>query len=264
MLSLDGSLLRGSIRDEGASKLEERKIIKFIVFRFNPAKDKKPTYKTYEVPYREGMTVLDGLNYIIENIDPTLSIRFSCRQGICGSCGMVINGKYELACKTQIKEIVEDGIIRVEPMPRFPIIKDIVVDYQQFFEKVRKAKAYFIGAEKDLERENIQTPHQRLKIEKYLDCVLCGACMSACPIDETDWEFLGPAPLMRAYKFLGDSRDEGGLIRLKAITGIDGIWRCHLAYSCVEACPRELAPAIAIRNLQRMALRWSLTGKIKK
>lgn len=88
--------------------------------------------------------------------------------------------------------------------------------------------------------------------------------MSACPVDETDWEFLGPAPLMRAYKFIGDNRDKGAIIRLKAITGIDGIWRCHLAYSCVEACPRELAPAIAIRNLQKIAFKWSLTGKISK
>ncbi|MGQ4891162.1 MAG: succinate dehydrogenase/fumarate reductase iron-sulfur subunit [Candidatus Njordarchaeia archaeon] len=243
--------------------MKDGDMIKFVVFRFDPNKDEKPYYKTYEVPYRKGMVVLDGLRYIFENLDGSLSIRFSCRQGICGSCAMLINGKYDLACKTQVDKVIKNNTIKVEPMPHYPIIKDLVVDLSSLYEKVKKAKAFFIGESVDLEREYLQTPKQRVKIENYLDCVLCGACVSACPINETDWEFLGPAPLMRAYKFAGDNRDKGNGVRLAAVTGPDGIYRCHLAYSCVEACPRELAPAIAIRNLKKMAFKAALTGKVR-
>ncbi len=242
--------------------MKEGEIVKFIVFRFDPTVDEKPHYDTYEVPYTKGMVVLDGLRYIFENLDPTLSVRFSCRQGICGSDGMLINGKYDLACKAQVKEIAKNGVIKVEPMPHFPVIKDLVVDLSILYEKVRKAKAFFIGESVDLEREYLQTPKQRAKIEHYLECVLCGACVSACPINETDWDFLGPAPLMRAYRFAGDNRDQGNRLRLAAIMDVDGVYRCHLAYSCVEACPKELAPAIAIRNLKKIAFKVALTGKL--
>ncbi len=236
--------------------------LKFIVFRFDPRKDEAPTYKEYEVPYRRGMTVLDGLMYIFENLDPSLSIRFSCRQGICGSCGMVINGKYELACKAQVNKLVKNNTIKVEPMPHYPVIKDLVVDLTTLYEKVKKAKAFFIGESIDLEREFLQTPKQREKISEYLHCVLCGACVSACPVVETDWEFLGPAPLMRAYRFAADNRDQGNRVRIPAVTGSDGCYRCHFAYSCVEACPKELPPAIAIRSLQRLAFKAALTSKL--
>ena len=239
-------------------------IIRFIVFRFDPTKDKEPYFKTYKVPYRKGLTVLDGLIYIFENYDPTLSARINCRQGICGSDGMLINGKYELACKTQIKDIAKNGIIKLEPMPNYPIIKDLIVDLSLLYKKTKKARAYFIREIANVEREYIQKQEQVEKIEPFLDCVLCGACLSACPVNETNFQFLGPAPLMRAYKFAADSRDRGNHIRFPAITDIDGIYRCHLAYSCVEACPRELAPAIAIRNLKRMAFRAALTGRVKR
>ncbi len=236
--------------------------IKFVVFRFDPKKDSAPYFQTYEIPYRRGMTVLDGLRYIFENIDHTLSIRFSCRQGICGSDGMLVNGKYALACQTQISEVIKDGVVKIEPMPHYPVIKDLVVDLTTLYEKLKKAKAFFMGESVDLEREYLQTPKQRAKLEDYLTCVLCGACVSACPVNETDWEFLGPAPLMRAFKYLIDNRDKVKLPRIVALTGGDGIYRCHLAYSCVDACPKELPPAIAIRDLQKIAFKVALTGKL--
>ncbi|MBI2858024.1 MAG: succinate dehydrogenase iron-sulfur subunit [Chloroflexi bacterium] len=226
--------------------------VTFKVFRFNPETDKEPHVDTFSVPKKEGMTVLEGLLYILDNLDPTLSFRFACREGVCGSCAMFVNGKYKLACQTQISTLKTDTI-EVQPLPNFPLIKDLVVDLTSFFEKLEKVMPYLKTTTQPPEKERLQSPRERKKIGEAIDCVLCAACQSACPQSWTNKDFLGPAVLLKSYRFLADSRDEAGADRLKLVSGEDGVWRCHSAFNCVEACPKSVNQAEAISALKRKA-----------
>lgn len=226
--------------------------VSISVFRFNPEQDKESRFNSYQVPVRHGMTVLDGLLYILDNLDPTLSLRFACREGVCGSCAMFINGSYRLACQTQIKHL-HTNRIQVEPLPNFPIIKDLVVDLAGFFEKVEKVMPYLQANSADPEKERLQSPAQRHKINEVIDCILCASCQSACPQCWTNKDFLGPAVLVKAYRFIGDSRDESNGNRLKLVSGEDGVWRCHSVFNCVEACPKSINQTAAIGALKRGA-----------
>jgi succinate dehydrogenase / fumarate reductase, iron-sulfur subunit len=226
--------------------------VSFEVFRFSPEADKESHFDKYEVPAREGMTVLDGLLHILDNVDPTLSFRFACREGVCGSCAMFVNGSYRLACQTQLKDLKSDRIV-VQPLPNFPIIKDLVVDLTAFFEKVEKVMPYLSAASAPPEKERLQSQEQRQRIDEVIDCILCAACQSACPQGWTDKNFLGPAVLVKAYRFIGDSRDESAKERLKLVAGEDGVWRCHAVFNCVEACPKKINQTVAISALKRKA-----------
>ncbi|MBI2854675.1 MAG: succinate dehydrogenase iron-sulfur subunit [Chloroflexi bacterium] len=226
--------------------------VTYTVFRFDPSKDKESRYEAYQVPVREGMTVLDGLLYILDNVDPTLSFRFACREGVCGSCAMFINGSYRLACQTQIKDLKSDRI-KIEPLPNFQVIKDLVVDLAVFFEKLEKAMPYLVAAGALPEKERLQSMEQRKQINEVIDCILCAACQSACPQAWTNKDFLGPAVLTKAYRFVGDSRDGAQRERLKLVAGEDGVWRCHSVFNCVEACPKKINQTVAISRLKRKA-----------
>ncbi|MEW6033592.1 MAG: succinate dehydrogenase iron-sulfur subunit [Chloroflexota bacterium] len=228
-------------------------VLNFVVFRFDPERDREGHFDSYPVPAREGMTVLEGLLYILDDLDPTLSFRFACREGVCGSCAMFINGSYRLACQTQLKEL-RGATVRVEPLPNFPIIKDLVVDLTSFFEKVDKVMPYIKTASAPPEKERLQTVAQRQRINEVIDCILCGACQSACPAMWTNKEFLGPAVLVKAYRFIADSRDEAQQERLRLVSGEDGVWRCHSVFNCVEACPKKVNQTVAIGALKRRAL----------
>lgn len=226
--------------------------VTFSVFRFNPETDKKPHFDTFSVPLKESMTVLDGLLCILDNLDPTLSFRFACREGVCGSCAMFVNGSYKLACQTQISTLKSDRI-EVQPLPNFPLIKDLVVDLTSFFEKVEKIMPYLTSASAPPEKEKLQSPAQRKKIDEVIDCILCAACQSACPQGWTGKDFLGPAVLIKAHRFIADSRDEAADERLKLVMGEDGVWRCHSVFNCVEACPKNINQTVAIGVLKRKA-----------
>ena len=224
----------------------------FKIFRFNPDEDQKPYYKSYAVDVKEGMNVLDALNEIKWKQDGTLTFRRSCRHGICGSCAMTINGLNKLACETQITSL-GGGTIVLEPLRHFPVIKDLAVDMEGFFKKLEAVKPYFIAGTPPTDKERIQSVEDRKKIDGSYECILCGACTSSCPSFWADEEFLGPAALLKAYRFVFDTRDEGWKERLPILDDRHGLWRCHTIFNCM-ICPKSLNPTWAIGELKMKAI----------
>lgn len=237
-------------------------IKKFKVFRFDPDKDKSYHFASYEVPFTQGMTVLDGLNYIQENFDGTLAYRSSCREGVCGSCAMHINGKYRLACETQLIELPES--ITVRPMAHMDIIKDLYVDMEPFWKKYKLVKPYLIPGNPDPEQERLQTQDDRKNLDKVVDCILCGLCYSSCAVNGYDEDYLGPAALAKANRFFMDSRDQADEERLSLVAGEHGAMRCHTMFNCQNVCPKEVDPTANIANLKRNLVAKQMSGKFTK
>ncbi|MCS7142964.1 MAG: succinate dehydrogenase iron-sulfur subunit [Aigarchaeota archaeon] len=227
------------------------------VYRFDPTSGKPPTYKRYSVPITERETVLDALLYVKEHQDATLSLRFSCRMAVCGSCGMLIDGLPRLACYTQISELDTDEI-EVRPMSNYPIVRDLVVDMSGFFEKHRSVMPWLIR--RDVREQNqptkqyLQSDEQLLEYLQFSYCIKCGLCYAACPVVTAMDEFLGPQALAQLYRYIRDSRDEGATERLKSAGEFNGVWRCHFAGSCSQVCPKGVDPALAIQLLRRRTL----------
>ncbi len=226
----------------------------FNVQRYLPGKDEKPYMQRFTVPMKPGLTVLDGLIYIKENLDNTLSFRSSCRMGICGSCGVLVNNFPMLACHTPVEELKTDRVT-VKSLPNFPIIRDLVADLGPLFQKHRSIKPYIISRD-DIEEEEPATellqPQEELEgFVQFAYCVKCGLCMAACPTVATDALFLGPQPLAQAYRYCSDRRDSGDKERFKEADRRHGLWLCHLAGACSEACPKGVDPALALQLLKR-------------
>ncbi len=230
------------------------------ILRYDPAKLAEPYYKTYSVRATKDTTVLDALFQILETQDHSLAFRYSCRSAVCGSCAMFINGRYRLACSTLISEIGRDII--VQPLPHMPIIKDLVVDLTTFFEKYKVVKPYLVPIKPPPEKEWIQSPQQRSRIDDSTDCILCAACYSSCPSVWTGKKYLGPAAILWAYRFAADSRDGILRDRIEVFGAEDGVWRCHTIFNCTEACPKSLNPARFIENLKRTATKETLKARI--
>ena len=226
----------------------------FEVLRYRPGVDKKPRMQEYEIPLSKGMTVLDGLTWIKENVDPTLSWRSSCRMGVCGSCGMFINGKARLACNNQIVHL-NSKRIRVKPLPNFDIIRDLVPDLESFFAKHQSVHPFIIR--KNVEEldnptgEFFQTTDELVDYIQFAYCIKCGMCLSACPTCATDEEYTGPMALAQAWRYHADNRDQDENLRLQKAQEQKGIWRCHFAGECSEVCPKGVDPAFAIQLLKR-------------
>lgn len=241
--------------------MEIVKKVTFRIKRWNP-EEGRFRIDNFEIPVFRGMTVLEGLIYIKENLDPSLAFRRSCRMATCGICGIIINGKPMLACSTQILHLDSDTIT-LEPLKNLPLVKDLVVDHTPFFEKQRLIKPYIIRQDEGDEywnptREYKQTPEE---VEEYLQfsyCLTCALCYAACPTSGTNKDYLGPQALMNAYRFIADSRDEGVLIRLDIVDTPDGCWGCHLAGSCSDACPKGVDPALAIQLLRKKVIERDL------
>jgi succinate dehydrogenase / fumarate reductase iron-sulfur subunit len=200
------------------------------------------------------MTVLDGLWRVKEVSAPSLAWRSSCRMGICGSCGMLINGRPRLACNTQISELASD-VVAVAPLPNFAIVKDLVPDLAPMFETHRELLPYLVrddtAEQDDPTREYWQSPHE---LEQYLQfsyCIKCGCCMAACPTVATDPQYAGPMPLGQAHRYNSDSRDGGFAARREVLAGGSGPWRCHFAGECSQVCPKGVDPAKAIQLMKR-------------
>ena len=224
----------------------------FKVFRFNPDEDKAPYYKSYQVEMQEGigMTILDILNEIKWKQDGTLTFRRSCRHGICGSCALTINGLNRLACETQVKSL-GGGTIEIEPMRHYKVIKDLAVDMEDFFKKLETVKPYFIAGTPPTDKERYQSIEDRKKIDGSYECILCGACTSSCPSYWANPNYLGPAALLIAYRFVFDSRDEGLGERFHILNNRHGLWRCHTIFNCTACCPKSLNPAWVIGELKK-------------
>lgn len=233
-------------------KMATARQIVFHVLRFRPETDSRPHVASYRVPAGPGMTVLEGLHYIKENLDQSLAWRYSCRMGVCGSCGMLINGRPGLACNTQIMEVAGSDLA-LAPLPNFDIIKDLVPDLATMFAK-HKDVAPFIQRDDDIDSpdgEYYQSPED---LERYLQfsfCIKCGCCMSACPTLATDTRYLGPMPLTQAYRYNADTRDSAGQGRGRAASTAHGVFRCHYAGECSRVCPKGVDPAKAIQLLKR-------------
>jgi succinate dehydrogenase / fumarate reductase iron-sulfur subunit len=223
---------------------------KFKIFRYDSSKDGSPKFESFEVPVDKGMTVLEGLIHIQNYLDGSVAFRSSCRAGVCGSCAMHINGKYRLACETQIYSL-KSKTITIRPLAHLKIIKDLFVDFTPFWEKIKYIKPFLMSGEPHPERERTQTADQRKNLDGLIDCILCGACYAACPVGETHPDYLGPAVFLKVNRFVQDSRDKAEDERLELVSGLNGVFRCHTIFNCQEVCPKDLDPTGSIADLKR-------------
>lgn len=219
------------------------------VTRYRPGLDVVPTMQSYTVPYRSDWVVLDALNYIKDQVDGTLSYRWSCRMGVCGSCGMMVNNVPMLTCAAFLRDYYP-GEIRVEPLVNFPVIRDLVIDMSDFMTKLKSVKPWMIrDSEKPVsEGEYLQTPEQLDAYQQFTQCINCMLCYAACPVYGLEPEFLGPAAIALGYRYNMDSRDQGNKERESVIGGHDGVWQCTFIGECTEVCPKHVDPAAAIQR----------------
>ena len=223
--------------------------INLEVFRFQPDEEDEPRYQTYEVPFREDWVVLDALDYVKDQIDGTLSYRWSCRMGVCGSCGMMVNGEPKLTCAAFLRDYHPDPI-RIEPLNYFPVIRDLVINMEDFLHKMGEVKAWLIPKEdKPLdEGEHLQTPAQLAHYKQFSMCINCMLCYAACPVYGLNSDFVGPAAIALGQRYNLDSRDGGADERTKVMFSDDGIWECTFLGDCSRVCPKNVDPAGAIQQ----------------
>ncbi|MDX1618133.1 MAG: succinate dehydrogenase iron-sulfur subunit [Balneolaceae bacterium] len=238
--------------------METDKTITLEVQRYLPEEYPEPFYQQYEVPLREKWVILDALNYIKDRIDGTLSFRWSCRMGVCGSCGMMVNDTPVLTCAAFLEDYLP-GPIRIDPLSYFDIIRDLVVETDGFMEKLKRVKPWLItDFEKPLsEGEYLQTPEQKEAYHQYSMCINCMLCYAACPVVGLEPEFVGPAAIALSQRYNYDSRDEGTGERNEELLAEGGIYSCTLVGECSEVCPKAVDPAGAIQRYKvRGASEW--------
>ena len=218
------------------------------VMRYRPEEDEKPFIQRYEVPYVYEMSILDALTYIKDHLDSTLSYRWSCRMAICGSCGMMINGKPKLGCKSFLRDSYPNKV-RIEPLANFPVERDLVVDISEFIAKLEEIKPYIIPQEIQVPSDGVsnQTPKELAKYKQFSMCINCGLCYAACPQYALNKNFLGPAALTLLHRYNRDSRDFGKKERMKLLNAEDGVWSCTFVGYCSDVCPKGVDPSAAIQ-----------------
>ncbi len=230
--------------------------MKFRIQRYNPDVDAKPHFQDYDVEMGPSDRMLLDALVRIKTIDDTLALRRSCREGVCGSDAMNINGRNGLACTTKLVELKEPVVIR--PLAGLPIIRDLIVDMTQFFAQYHSVKPYVIDSDPLPERERLQSPGDRAKLDGLYECILCACCSTACP---SFWwnpdKFVGPAGLLQAYRFIADSRDRATAERLEFLDDVYKLYRCRTIMNCTEVCPKHLNPAQAIEHIKVQLLRRS-------
>ncbi len=219
------------------------------VFRYRPEQESEPVFQEYEVPLRKDWVILDALNYIKDQIDGTLSFRWSCRMGVCGSCGMMVNGTPVLTCATFLEKFAP-GPIQVEPLDNFPVVRDLVIEMTDFMGKLKSVKPWIVrDKEKPVEEgEYLQTPSQLADYKQYSMCINCMLCYSACPVYGLEPKFTGPAAIALAQRYNLDNRDQGQQQRMEALSTDEGIWSCTFVGECSEVCPKGVDPAGAIQR----------------
>ncbi|MCI0339277.1 MAG: succinate dehydrogenase/fumarate reductase iron-sulfur subunit [Acidobacteria bacterium] len=228
------------------------------VARYRPEQETEPTFERFEVPFNKDWVVLDALNYIKDRLDGSLSYRWSCRMGVCGSCGMMVNGEPKLTCATFLSKYVP-GPIRVEPLRYFPVVRDLAVEMTDFMDKLKSVKPWIIRQEERplSEGEYLQTPVQLDNYKQFSMCINCMICYAACPVYGLDHHFIGPAALALAQRYNMDSRDQGTDERLDLLSQHEGIWGCTFVGECTKACPKNVDPAGAIQQYKlKAATEW--------
>lgn len=229
------------------------------VFRYDPDVEEKqePHFEDFYVPTQRGMTVLDALIYARDHFDSSLTFRHSCRMGVCGSDGLFINGQQRLGCKTQVSEL--DQPIRIEPLPHEPVVKDLVVEMDHFFERMAAVEPYFQpdDAPPAALEERRQSPENREKIKVASRCIQCGCCTSSCNPSQTNDRYIGPAAIVKGYRFYFDEREGEGVKdhRMDLLAKEHGVWQCHTQFSCTEVCPKDIPITEYIQELKRESVK---------
>jgi fumarate reductase iron-sulfur subunit len=223
--------------------------ITLSVARYDPEHDEQPRAQSYTIPFEDDMVVLDALNYIKAHVDGSLSFRSSCRMGICGSCGMNVNGTPKLTCACFLRDYV-DRPLTVEPLPNFPVVRDLVIDMDDFMTKLGAVKPWIIRKD---DRplgfgEHVQTPAEIDRFRQFSMCINCMLCYAACPVYAMEPGFVGPAAIALARRYNEDSRDEGADERIKVIGSAEGAWECSFIGECSAVCPKGVDPAAAIQQ----------------
>ena len=218
------------------------------ILRYNPETDEAPAFQTYRVPCQEDWVVLDAVNYVKDELDRTLSYRWSCHMAVCGSCGVMINGEPTLSCKAFLRDLPER--IRIEPLANFPIERDLIVVMDDFMDKLNSVKPFLIPREEKPVEDgaHLQTPAQLTKFKQYTLCINCTLCYAACPQYAHDESFVGPAALALAHRYNLDSRDVGRAAREDVVASNAGIWECSFVGACSEVCPHDVDPGAAIQQ----------------
>ena len=241
-------------------------LYRFEIFRYDDAKHDQPRFQTYELAAGGNMpakmSVLEALLKIQSEQDPSLAFRYACRGAVCGSCAMSINGKLSLACRVQLENLAGDRVI-VEPLPNFDVLKDLVVDMDPFWAKYERIRPW-LHAEISAVGESRMSQQQRMRIDQYVNCILCGVCAAACPVLRSNADFTGPAALAKLYRFLADSREDRGTETLDAEDRHEGVWGCHTITRCIQACPKDVRPTDGIEGLRRKLVAGKLKSWIGK
>jgi succinate dehydrogenase / fumarate reductase iron-sulfur subunit len=235
------------------------RLLTLQIKRFQKEKDPPQWIETFQVETRKGMNLLEALLRIQDEQDGTLSFRYSCRGAVCGSCAMKVSGKLVLACRTHVEDLM-DKTTYIEPLPYFPAIRDLIVDMSIFFDHYRKIGPYLHGKPVSPLSEYTMKEDERKEIDPYIQCILCGICFGSCPAFIRDPQFLGPAMLGKAYRFLADSRDYRFEEILGDVTGQKGVWGCNTVFQCVKVCPKQVPPTHAIVKMREKILRYRLSS----
>lgn len=221
-------------------------------------------FTTYDVPRNESQTVLDVVTFIQRNLEPSLSYRFACRVGMCGSCAMTVNGQARWTCRTHISKVAQNSELEIAPLSNLPVIKDLVTDMREFFDKWARAKGQFKGKTTrydDFERVEPASP-ERAAANAGIECIGCGVCYASCDVVSWRPDYLGPAALNRAWTLVNDVRDVQQVERLRAVAGDAGCHSCHTQGSCTEHCPKQLAPTLSIAGLKRKVAKAAVRGEL--
>jgi len=228
--------------------------MRFSIFRFDPERDEKPYMQDFDIALEATDHMLLDVILRIKIRDDSLTIRKSCREGVCGSDAININGRNGLACITRVRDLAEPVVLR--PLPSFPVIRDLVVDMTRFFDQYHSIKPYLINDEPPPEKERLQSPEERNELDGLYECILCACCSTSCP---SFWwnpdKFVGPAGLLQAYRFIADSRDQATSARLDDLEDPYRLFRCHTIMNCVDVCPKGLNPTLAIGKIKDLMVR---------
>jgi fumarate reductase iron-sulfur subunit len=219
-------------------------------------------FQTFEVPRRDSQTVLDVVTYIQRKCDPTLAYRFACRVGVCGSCAMSVNGHSRWTCRTHVAKVAPDDRLEIAPLRNLPVVKDLVTDMREFFDKWARAHGRFRGDRRRCDDFARVSPasRERQLVDAGIECIGCGVCYSACDVVSWNGDYLGPAALNRAWTLMNDVRDVARMERLAAVAGDAGCHACHTHMNCTERCPKQISPTAGIAGLKRMALAAAVKG----
>lgn len=221
-------------------------------------------FQDFEVPRHPSQTVLDVVIHIQRALDPSLAYRYACRVGMCGSCAMTVNGVPRWTCRTHVDKVARDGSLEVSPLRNLPVIRDLVTDMREFFDKWAKAKGQFYG-ERSRGDDFYRVPPAsaaRKAAEAGIECIGCGVCYAACDVVAWNRDYLGPAALNRAWTLVSDERDRAALERLRAVAGDAGCHACHTHMSCTQRCPKHLSPTASIAGLKRAVAKAAMEGKL--